>query len=94
MTNNDNLAAMGYSSREIEEENTFRASAPWGSHYANALAFIVESINDDHTLGDIEALDYESMMEFAEMYNFTEMALRKAIDDFRKAAFREVTGTR
>ena len=96
MTNNDypNLTAAGYSSREIEEHAEHLANAPAGSHFANALAFIVESINDDHFLGDIEELDYESMMEFAEMYNFTEESLRNAINSFRKAAITEVTGTR
>lgn len=63
-------------------------------HNANALAFIVDSINDDHFLTDIEELDYDTMMEFAEMYNFTEESLKRMIGEFRKAAFREVTGTR
>lgn len=84
----------GSSTREIEEHHEHWSNAPAGSHYANALAFIVDSINDGHFLGDIEELDYESMMEFAEMYNFTEESLRKAIDAFRKAAITEVTGTR
>lgn len=61
---------------------------------AHAFAFIIDSLNDDHFLSDIEQLDYESMMEFAEQWGFTETALRRAIDRFRKAAFREVTGTR
>lgn len=75
MTNpNDNLG------------NTFLPlDAPAGSHYANALAFIVESVIDGNVedLTDIVMMDYESMMEFAEQYNFTEEMLKKAIADMR-----------
>lgn len=56
-----------------------------GSHYANALAFITESVIDGNVedLTDITMMDYETKMEFAEQYNFTEEALQKAIADMR-----------
>jgi hypothetical protein len=86
------LLEQGYSTREIEEE---REKTTSGSHIANALAFIVDSIGDSGMfLRDIEELDIDSMLEFADMYNFTPNALEKAISAFRTAAFREVTGTR
>lgn len=90
MTNNDALAAMGYSSREIAEQNAFEDSQPRGSHFANALAFIVESMNEEHSMGDIESLDEETMEEFAVIYNFTPESLAKAIEMFRPAAYRLV----
>lgn len=73
------------------EEQQFNASQAIGSHFANALAFIVETLNEqDLGMGDIEALDEESMLEFAEMYNFTPESLAQAIDQFRPAAYKLV----
>jgi len=88
------LAAQGYSTREIEEEMNHRKNAPTGSYFANALAFIVESINDGMTTTDIRTLDYDSMMEFGEMYNFTEESLSLALEQFEKVAQIHITGTR
>lgn len=88
------LADMGYSTREIEEEMNHQKNSPTGSYFANALAFIVESINDGMTITDIRTLDYESMMEFGEMYNFTEESLSLALEQFEKAAQIHFTGTR
>lgn len=91
MTNTDEeLYAQGYSTREVFEQREFEASQPIGSYFANALAFIVESMNEEHSMGDIESLDEETMMEFAEMYNFTPEALEKAIEAFRPAAYKLV----
>jgi hypothetical protein len=91
MTNNDEaLYAKGYSTREVFEQREFEATQPIGSYFANALAFIVESMNDEHTMGDIESMDEETMMEFAEMYNFTPEALSQAIEKFRPAAYKLV----
>lgn len=81
------LQEMGYSTREVFEQREFEASQPTGSYFANALAFIVESLTENDIEWDmIENLDHESMMEFAEMYNFTPDALEKAIEAFRVAA--------
>ena len=87
MTNNDNLAAMGYSSREIMEHREFEASQPRGSYFANALAFIVESMNENEIdWGMIESLEGADLLEWAEMYNFDEENYRKAVEAFEVAA--------
>lgn len=83
------LAEQGYSTREIDEQAEFERNAPWGSHYGNALAFIVDSLSDTEggiTLDMIETLDPDSAMEFCEMYNTTLEELRKAIEAFRIAS--------
>lgn len=85
--------------REWRQNQEFAADneiAVSGTHYANALAFIVDSIGTtdegDGSLNtsDIENLDRESRLEFAEMYNFTESALEKALQYFRSAVDKEV----
>ena len=89
MMNNryDKLLALGYSTREVEEviENEVG-----GSYFANALAFIIEGLNDEHTLEQLKSLDEGSFDEFATIYNFTRESFDKAIEGFRKAATREV----
>lgn len=89
MTNNryDKLLALGYSTREVEEviENEVG-----GSYFANALAFIIESLNEEHTLELLKSLDEGSFDEFATIYNFTRESFDRAIESFRKAATREV----
>lgn len=70
---------------------------PFGSHYANALAFIVDTLADDDELpvqntSDFEnALDPDTIMEFAEMYNFTIPAFRQAMEAFQRAVITETT---
>lgn len=96
MTNNmtrreARLAAQGYSTRELDEE---RENATTGSHFANALAFIVDSLADDETpvfnTSDFENnIDPESIMEFAEMYNFTLESFHKALEYFQRAVHNE-----
>ena len=66
-----------------------------GSHFANALAFIVESLADDdtpvHNTDDFEnAHDIDTILEFAEMYNFTLDAFHQALEMFRNAVDQEV----
>jgi hypothetical protein len=66
-----------------------------GSHFANALAFIVESLSDADTpvsnTDDFENnIDADTILEFAEMYNFTLDAFHKALEMFRKAVDAEV----
>ena len=66
-------------------------NAPRGSYFANALAFIVESLKDNEVecSADINNMDYESIMEFAEIYNFTYEAFGDAIRAFQQAYFQE-----
>jgi len=61
------------------------SDAPAGSYYANALAFVVESFLDDNVedYTDITMMDYESKLEFAEMYNTTVEMIEKAVRDIR-----------
>lgn len=79
--------------QEFAAENDHAVS---GTHYGNALAFIMDSIGDtDEGSGslntsDIENLDRESRLEFAEMYNFTEESLTQALQYFRSAVDKEV----
>lgn len=75
----------------MTNNNQLPENAPAGSHFANALAFIVESLSDDNaeSTHDIQAMDIESRMEFAEMYNFTEEAFQKAYTAFRQAYLQE-----
>lgn len=67
-----------------------------GTHFANALAFIVDSIADmDEGYGqfntsDIENLDQESVLEFGDMYNFTPESLKLALRGFISAVDKEV----
>lgn len=85
MTNEriDRLTAAGYSTKEIEEQMEHEANAPAGSYYANALAFVVESIVDDNAedLLDIALMDRGSLMEFADQYNTTLEMIYKATRD-------------
>ncbi len=78
--------------RELRAEREVVAA---GSHFANALAFIVESLADDDTpvsnTSDLENLDSGTLLEFEEMYNFTDDAYKKALDFFRQAVDAEVT---
>lgn len=62
-----------------------------GSHFANALAFITEALADDdvESTHELALLDTDSLMEFGEMYNFTEEAFRTALAKFRQACFTE-----
>lgn len=83
-----NTISVAMTRREIREQQEFERNAPWGSYFANALAFIVESMNEEHTMGEIENMDIDTMLEFADMYNFTPDALQKAIDAFRPAAYK------
>ena len=73
------------STREREEHEEHLKNAPAGSYYANALAFVIESIlegsAEDYT--DITMMDYESLLEFAEMYNTTTEMIAKAVRDIR-----------
>lgn len=82
----------GYSTREIEEE---RENAVAGSYFANALAFIVETLSDEetpvHNTDDFENnLSPDDMLEWADMYNFTLEAFHKALEMFRNAVTAEV----
>lgn len=101
MTNNDResaLYAMGYSTREVEEQLENETPNSSGTHFANALAFIVETLGNTHNeelpvhnTDDFEnALDAESLMEFADMYNFSMESFRTALDWFRVAVKTEV----
>lgn len=89
------LTELGYSTREAEEAAEFEKTAPPGSHFANALAFIVESLSDPETpvynTSDLENLDSGTLLEFAEMYNFTDDAYRKALQQFSAAVSAEVS---
>lgn len=81
--------------RELREQAEHERNAPWGSHFANALAFIVESLSDDDTpvnnTDDFENnIDPETFMEFADMYNFTREAFDQALEMFRNASDAEV----
>ncbi len=98
MTNNTHtpddfprLAASGYSTRELEEQAETLNKAPAGSYFANALAFIVESLADGEveSSNEIQALDYEAIMEFGEMYNFTYEAFGDAMRKFQQAYLTE-----
>lgn len=89
------LTSMGYSSREIEEAQEHAAGAPWGSYFANALAFIVESLDDEGSplaqfgSGYLRELSEEDIMEWAESYNFTVESLTQALDAFQRAVLIE-----
>lgn len=67
-----------------------------GTHFANALAFIVESLADAEegtgmfNTTDLENLDKESLLEFADMYNFTESTFENALKMFCSAVDQEV----
>lgn len=97
MTNNmhPGTVSVPMTRREIQEQKEFERNAPWGSYFANALAFIVESLSDDetpvHNTDDFENnLSPEDIMEWAEMYNFTIDAFHTALEMFRKALDQEV----
>lgn len=76
------------SSREVEEHNEHWQNAPAGSYYANALAFVIEAFLEENVedYTDITMMDYESLLEFAEMYNTTTEMIAKAVRDIRTVA--------
>lgn len=98
MTNNDResaLYALGYSTREVEETLEAESKNATGTHFANALAFIVESLTDEGTpisefgTGYFHGMDSTDLMEFATMYNFTEEAFRKALTAYQLSVLYE-----
>ena len=72
----------------MTNNNQLPDDAPQGSYYANALAFVIESFLDgnaeDYT--DFSTMDYESLHEFAELYNTTTDMIAKAVRDIRTVA--------
>jgi len=62
-----------------------------GTHHANALAFIVDSLADGEVegTGDLRFMDTESLMEFAERYNFTLDTFFTALRRFEAAYLTE-----
>lgn len=54
----------------------------------NAYQFIIDSINDGHSIDEIEFLDDESKFEFAETYETTRDAIDRAINTMRMIANR------
>lgn len=50
----------------------------------NAINFIIDSINDDHSIDDILNLDDQSLFEFAQMNQTTPRAIYRAIECIRE----------
>jgi hypothetical protein len=83
---------MGYSTREVQETLD---SETLGTHFSNALAFVVESLADDDTpiqnTSDLENMELTELLEWCDMYNFSPNAFRLAIEQFTLAVHHEVT---